>query len=172
MVLLPWHQTEEASAMTAFDLRGTRRLVLMAAAASLLSAGKVVAAEPAVITIHKDPTCGCCSGWVRHLQQAGFATNVVETRDLDPVKRRLGVPEDLAACHTAEVSGYVVEGHVPASALKRFLAERPSATGLAVPGMPVGSPGMEGGEPEVYEIVMFGPDGRRPYMRFRGDRVL
>ena len=158
--------------MMNLDLRLTRRSALVAAMASLLPAGKLVAADQAVITVHKDPTCGCCSGWVRHLQQAGFATNVVETRDLDPLKRRLGVPDDLAACHTAEVSGYVVEGHVPASALNKFIAERPSATGLAVPGMPVGSPGMEGGEPEVYEVVMFGPSGRRPYMRFRGDRVL
>ena len=158
--------------MMNLDLRFTRRSALVAVMASLLPAGKLVAADQAVITVHKDPTCGCCSGWVRHLQQAGFATNVVETRDLEPVKRRLGVPDDLAACHTAEVSGYVVEGHVPASALNKFIAERPSATGLAVPGMPVGSPGMEGGEPEVYEVVMFGPSGRRRYMRFRGDRVL
>ena len=158
--------------MMNLDVRLTRRSALVAAMASLLQAGKLVAADQTVITVHKDPTCGCCSGWVRHLQQAGFATNVVETRDLDPVKRRLGVPDDLAACHTAEVSGYVVEGHVPASALNKFIGERPSATGLAVPGMPVGSPGMEGGEPEVYEVVMFGPSGRHPYMRFRGDRVL
>jgi hypothetical protein len=158
--------------MMAFDLGLTRRSVLGAAAASLLPAGKLGAGDQTAITVHKDPTCGCCAGWVRHLQGAGFATNVVETRDLDPVKRRLGVPDDLAACHTAEVSGFVVEGHVPASALKRFLAERPNATGLAVPGMPVGSPGMEGGEPEVYEVVLFGPNGRRPYMRFRGDRAL
>ena len=158
--------------MTNLDPRFTRRSALLAAAAALLPAGNLAAAEQVAITVHKDPTCGCCSGWVRHLQRAGFATNLVETRDLDPVKRRLGVPDDLAACHTAEVSGYVVEGHVPAGALKRFLAERPSATGLAVPGMPVGSPGMEGGEPEVYDVVLFGPDGRRPYMRFRGDRAL
>jgi hypothetical protein len=158
--------------MINFDPCLTRRSMLAAAAASLLSAGRLVAADDAVITVHKDPTCGCCSGWVRHLQQAGFATNIVESRDLDPVKRRLGVPDDLAACHTAEVSGYVVEGHVPATAVKRLLAERPSATGLAVPGMPVGSPGMEGGEPETYDVVLFGPNGRRPYMRFRGDRAL
>jgi hypothetical protein len=159
-------------AMINLGPRLTRRSALLASVVLPLLAGKLFAADQAVITVHKDPTCGCCAGWVRHLQRAGFTTDVVETRDLDPVKRRLGVPDDLAACHTAEVSGYVVEGHVPASAVKRLLAERPSATGLAVPGMPVGSPGMEGGEPEVYEVVMFGPNGRRPYMRFRGDRVL
>ncbi len=88
----------------------------------------------------------------------------------DAVKTRLGVPDDLAACHTAEVAGYVIEGHVPQAALKRFLAEKPDAAGLAVPGMPIGSPGMEGGTPQPYEVILFGPRGRRTYMRFIGDR--
>jgi hypothetical protein len=143
-----------------FDIRLTRRSALVAAVAPLLQPGAVLAAEQP-ITVHKDPACGCCSGWVEHLQRAGFVTTVVDTRSLDAVKRRLRVPDDLAACHTAEVSGFVVEGHVPALALKRFLAERPNAAGLAVPGMPVGSPGMEGGTPEAYEVVLFGPNGRR-----------
>jgi hypothetical protein len=95
---------------------------------------------------------------------------VVETRDIDAVKTRLGVPNDLAACHTAEISGYVVEGHVPATALRRFLAEKPQAAGLAVPGMPIGSPGMEAGQPERYDVVLFGPDIRRTYMSFVGDQ--
>ena len=93
------------------------------------------AAQP-VVTVHRDPNCGCCLGWVQHLQKAGFPTKVLETKDLEAVKTRLGVPDDLAACHTAEVLGYVIEGHVPAPALQRFLAEKPNATGLAVPGMP------------------------------------
>ncbi len=96
----------------------------------------------------------------------------VETGDLDAVKTRLGVPPDLAACHTAQMAGYVVEGHVPALAVKRLLAEKPNATGLAVPGMPSGSPGMQGSTPEEYEVVLFGPAGRRSFMRFRGDMVL
>jgi hypothetical protein len=96
----------------------------------------------------------------------------IETADLDPVKRRLGVPTDLTACHTALIGDYIIEGHVPAIALKRLLDERPTAAGLAVPGMPIGAPGMEGGTPELYEVVMFGPAGRRPYMRFVGDRPL
>lgn len=158
--------------MSDFDIRLTRRSALVAAVAPLLHTGLAFAAEQPPITVHKDPSCGCCSGWVRHLQQAGFVTTVVETRDLDAAKKRLGVPDDLAACHTAEVSGYVVEGHVPALALKRFLAERPNAAGLAVPGMPIGSPGMEGGTPEAYAVVLFGPDGRRTYMRFRADRPI
>jgi hypothetical protein len=124
------------------------------------------------VTVHRDPNCGCCLGWVQHLQKAGFSTKVLETKDLDAVKTRLGVPDDLAACHTAEVLGYVIEGHVPAPALQRFLAEKPNATGLAVPGMPIGSPGMEGAKPEAYEVVLFGPGGRRSYMRFIGDAAL
>jgi hypothetical protein len=158
--------------MAHFDPRLTRRSTLFAAICCLLPSGALLAAEEPVITVHKDPTCGCCSGWVQHLQKAGFVTKVLETRDIDAVKTRLGVPDDLSACHTAEVAGYVVEGHVPAAALKRFLAEKPTAAGLAVPGMPIGSPGMEGGSPEPYEVVVFGPNGRFPYMRFLADRAL
>jgi hypothetical protein len=156
--------------MTDSDFALTRRSALFAALASLLQTGTVFAVEKPVITVHKDPTCGCCSGWVQHLQKAGFDTKVLDTRDLDAVKRRLGVPDDLAACHTAEVAGYIIEGHVPAIALTRFLAEKPNAAGLAVPGMPIGSPGMEGGQPERYDVVLFGPDGRRTYMSFIGEQ--
>jgi hypothetical protein len=156
--------------MAKFDPRLTRRSALLAAVGSLVPAGTLFAAEEPVITVHKDPTCGCCSGWVQHLQKAGFVAKVVETRDIDAVKTRLGVPNDLAACHTAEISGYVVEGHVPATALRRFLAEKPQAAGLAVPGMPIGSPGMEAGQPERYDVVLFGPDIRRTYMSFVGDQ--
>jgi len=158
--------------MPNIDPHITRRGVLLAGAASLLPCGVLaVAAEP-VITVHRDPNCGCCSGWVRHLQKAGFPTTVLDTTDLDAVKTRLGVPDDLAACHTAEATGYVIEGHVPAVALKRLLAEKPDATGLAVPGMPIGSPGMEGAAPEPYDVVLFGPNARRTYMRFLADRAI
>jgi hypothetical protein len=151
----------------------TRRsaLILIAGTATL-PAIRSRAAEEQVITVHKDPNCGCCSGWVRHLQTAGFAVKAIDTADLDAVKTRLGVPTDLAACHTAQIAGYVIEGHVPAVALRRFLAEKPGATGLAVPGMPIGSPGMEGGTPEPYDVVLFGASGRRPYMRFLGEKSL
>jgi hypothetical protein len=156
--------------MTDIDFSLTRRSALFAAVASLLQTSTLFAGENQVITVHKDPTCGCCSGWVQHLQKAGFDTKVVDTRDLDAVKKRLGVPDDLAACHTAEVAGYIIEGHVPAAALTRFLAEKPSARGLAVPGMPIGSPGMEGGKPEKYDVVLFGQNGRRTYMSFIGEQ--
>jgi hypothetical protein len=157
--------------MSNIDPHVTRRGILLGSAACLLPSAALAAAEP-LVTVHRDPNCGCCSGWVQHLQKAGFPTKVLDTTNVDAVKTRLDVPDDLAACHTAEVSGYVIEGHVPAIALKRLLGEKPDATGLAVPGMPVGSPGMEGGAPERYDVVLFGPSGRRSYMRFLGGREL
>ncbi len=159
--------------MVNFESRPSRRLTLMLlAAASLSPISSIQAAEESFITIHKDPNCGCCSGWARHLQKNGFVTKIIETLQPDAVKRRLGVPDDLASCHTAEIAGYIVEGHVPAAAVKRLLAEKPVAKGLAVAGMPVGSPGMEGGQPERYDVVLFGPSERRVYMRFIGERQI
>jgi hypothetical protein len=157
------------AAMTDTGFALTRRSALLAALASLVQTGTLFAAEKEMITIHKDPTCGCCSGWVEHLQKGGFGTKVMDTMDLDTLKKRLGVPDDLAACHTAEIAGYIIEGHVPVAALKRFLAERPNASGLAVPGMPMGAPGMEGGRPEKYDVILFSPDGQRTYMSFIGE---
>jgi hypothetical protein len=148
----------------------TRRMALAVLAGVPAAASVGWTAEQPAITVHKDPACGCCSGWVEHLRSAGFAVTTIETTRLNAVKARLGVPADLASCHTAEVAGYVVEGHVPAVALNRLLTELPSAIGLAVPGMPAGSPGMEGDTPEPYEVVLFGRGQRRPYMRFVGDR--
>jgi len=122
------------------------------------------------IVVTKDPTCGCCSGWVEHLRASGFTAEVIESGEINRVKVRLGVPQDLSSCHTAEINGYVIEGHVPASAITRLLAEKPQAKGLAVPGMPVGSPGMEveGSPPETYSVILFGPSGQRTFARFRG----
>ncbi|TFV44511.1 DUF411 domain-containing protein [Bradyrhizobium niftali] len=150
-------------------LRLTRRGVLGGLAAGLLASSEYpVQANNHGILVHKDPNCTCCTGWVRHLRDAGFVVTAVEATDLQSVKIRLDVPADLAACHTAEADGYVLEGHVPAVAVRRLLTERPAATGLAVPGMPVGSPGMEGGAPKPYDVVLFGPDGRQTFMRFLG----
>jgi hypothetical protein len=103
------------------------------------------------VLVSKDPSCGCCGAWAEHLRRAGFPVEVIETTNVNAVKRRLGVPADLTSCHTAEVQGYVIEGHVPASAVLRLLEEKPQATGLAVPGMPIGSPGMEQGPPSAYQ---------------------
>jgi hypothetical protein len=122
------------------------------------------------VIVHRDPSCGCCGAWAEHLRRAGFPMKIVETGNLNAIKQRLGVPGDLISCHTAEVAGYIVEGHVPAGAIRRLLAEKPRAVGLAVPGMPTGSPGMEGGTPEIYEVMLFGPQGRRTFARYLGDR--
>jgi len=146
----------------------TRRCAFGFVAAFLVLQRSPAEAESSPILVYKNPNCSCCSGWVRHLKNAGFAVTVEETTNLQPVRRRLGVPADLAACHTAEVSGYVIEGHVPAAAIRRLLEERPTAIGLAVPGMPAGSPGMEGGTPKGYDVVLFGKTGRQPFMHFVG----
>ncbi|BEV47462.1 DUF411 domain-containing protein [Afipia carboxidovorans] len=148
----------------------SRRSALGIVAAALIGPTVSEAVESTIIRVHKDPSCGCCSGWVRHLEAAGFGVAVQDEADLRIIRNRLGVPSDLAACHTAEAGGYVIEGHVPATSIRRLLKERPVATGLAVPGMPVGSPGMEGGKSERYAVVLFGPDGRRTYMEFEGGR--
>jgi hypothetical protein len=150
----------------------TRRALLAGAGASAMATSVRAEALPkAVVT--KDPNCGCCGGWVEHLKAAGFPVEVTEVADVNGIKVRLGVPQALAACHTAEVGGYVIEGHVPAPAIKRLLSERPAAKGLAVPGMPVGSPGMEidGAEPETYEVILFGLAGQRVFGRYRGGRL-
>ena len=127
-----------------------------------------------LMVVNKDPSCGCCSGWVEHIRAAGFQAKVVEPRNLAAIKARLRVPRDLHSCHTAEIGGYAIEGHVPASAIRRLLAERPSAIGLAVPGMPVGSPGMEvpGSPDDRFEVILFGPSGQQTFARFEGSREL
>lgn len=153
----------------------SRRIFLAGAAGLAVSpAFAQSSAEVPSMIVNKDPSCGCCSGWVDHIRAAGFQAKVVEPRNLASIKARLGVPRDLHSCHTAEIGGYAIEGHVPASAIRRLLAERPIATGLAVPGMPVGSPGMEvpGSPDDEYDVVLFGPTGQRPFARFRGLREL
>ena len=146
----------------------TRRSALGIVALALVMPSVSAFAQTPAILVHKDPDCGCCAGWVQHVKDAGFAVTVEETTDLQPVKKRLGVPADLAACHTAEVDGYVLEGHVPAAAVRRLLEKRPTAIGLAVPGMPAGSPGMESSVPQRYDVVLFGANGRQPFMHFVG----
>ena len=115
--------------------------------------------------MHKDPNCGCCSAWAEHLEANGFKVKTVAERDTQSVKRRFAVPQRLISCHTAKVGGYVIEGHVPASAIKRLLRERPAVSGLAVPGMPLGSPGMEvPGKRDPYDVVSFdGAGGGRVF---------
>ena len=113
------------------------------------------------MVVYKTPTCGCCRAWVDHVKAAGFAVEVRDMPDVAPVKREHGLPEHLASCHTAILDGYVVEGHVPADVIRRMLRERPRVAGIAVPGMPMGSPGMEvpGGRKDPYDIIAFSRDG-------------
>jgi len=149
----------------------TRRSALGLMAATFIVSGSSALAETSAILVHKDPNCGCCAGWVQHLKDAGFTVTVQETAQLPAVRKRLGVPGDLAACHTAEIAGYVIEGHVPALAVRQLLEKRPAAVGLAVPGMPAGSPGMEGGTPRKYDVVLFGTSGRQLFMQFIGSEI-
>ena len=155
------------------DTRTTRRALLAGLAAGMAVGPRALAAGLPEVAVTKDPTCGCCEKWVEHIREAGFTVTVTEG-PVNPVKARLGVPRDLASCHTAQVGGYAIEGHVPASAIKRLLAERPQGIGLAVPGMPAGSPGMEvdGMEPATYDVVLFGPEGRNTFARYRGEKLV
>ncbi len=132
-------------------------------AASAPETGSSTPDEPALPTVlvHKSPNCGCCSLWIDHLRQAGFPVEERNTDDIQPVKSRLGVPPGKGSCHTAEVDGYMVEGHVPAEDILRLLTERPEARGLVLPGMPMGSPGMEvsDGRVQPYTVELVALDG-------------
>ena len=121
---------------------------------TLVVSGPAFAAD---MTVYKDPNCGCCGKWVKHMEAAGHNVITVNTKDMDNTKAALGVPNQLRSCHTAKVDGYVLEGHVPIADVERLLFERPEAQGLAVPGMPTGSPGMEmpGVSPDSYEVILF-----------------
>lgn len=132
-----------------------------------LAAQSAWAAAP-VVDVYKSPTCGCCVKWVDHLKANGFQVRSHDTDDVVQHKYRLGVPPGLGSCHTAQVAGYVIEGHVPAREIKRLLKERPRARGLAVPAMPIGSPGMEqGSHKDIYEVLFINPDGStRTYARY------
>jgi hypothetical protein len=140
------------------------RLASVAVLATLLSASAPAephsAAPKTRVTVFKDPNCGCCRSWVEHLRKHGFDVVARDTSGMDAVKRTAAVPENLHSCHTAFVNGYVVEGHVPAADIQRLLAEKPKVAGIAVPGMPAGSPGMEvGGRADKYDVVAFNRDG-------------
>ncbi len=121
----------------------------------------LAAADLPSVTVYKSPTCGCCAQWVGHLEENGFTVKVMDMANVQPMKERLGVPAQLASCHTAYADGYAFEGHVPADVMKLFLAEQPQATGLAVPGMPIGSPGMEieGRAAQPYQVLAFNAQG-------------
>lgn len=116
-----------------------------------------------VMTVYKSPTCGCCEDWVEHIKEAGFEVRVEHPRDLSAIKTQFGIGQDLQSCHTTVMNGFFFEGHVPADDIKRFLIEKPAnAAGLAVPGMPAGSPGMEmPGKKDAYQVVLVTKQGER-----------
>jgi hypothetical protein len=143
-----------------------RRFAGAAGAALLLGAFPEARSQHAPLaTVYKSPACGCCGEWVKHLRANGFRVETHELADVTPIRRRYGVPDELASCHTAVVDGYAIEGHVPASDIQRLLRERPKVRGLAVPGMVVGSPGMEQGPPQPYATLAFDDRGSRIFMR-------
>ena len=132
--------------------------------AGTVSLGGLVAAQRAtapVVEVFKSPTCGCCANWVKHLEANGFRTTVTDVEDMSQVKAKYGVPGRLQSCHTAVVNGFVLEGHVPAADVQRLIKERPAVVGVAVPGMPVGSPGMEvGNTVQPYSVMTFDKQGQ------------
>ncbi len=138
------------------------RRTLLAALAALPALQLPALAATSVIRVVKSPTCGCCGAWEDHLRAAGFTveSHAIPDEELWALKARVGLTEDTASCHTGMIDGYIVEGHVPAADIRRLLAERPKAIGITVPGMPIGSPGMEmGDEVEPYDTLMILPDG-------------
>ena len=130
----------------------------LAVTASALPA--LAEAAPPTITVYKTPTCGCCARWLDHLRASGFKVVAHDVSDTGVIRARYGVPDAMASCHTGLVGAYLVEGHVPADLIQKMLRERPKVAGLAVPGMVVGSPGMETGKPQKYDIVAFTKDGK------------
>lgn len=136
-------------------------LALMALVAGL-AATPHQATQPAIkVTVYKDPNCGCCKSWVEYLRKHHFDVTARDTSDLAVVKATGRVPERLHSCHTAFVGGYVVEGHVPVADIRRLLADKPGVAGIAAPGMPIGSPGMEvGNRVDRYDVIAFTRDGR------------
>lgn len=148
-------------------LLGVTGGILLVAASVLPELAKAGPIPPApTVTVYKSATCHCCSKWVEHLRQAGFPVKTQDTASLADLKRNAGVPEGFGSCHTAFVEGYVIEGHVPVADIQRLLRERPKATGIAAPGMPIGSPGMEVGERrDPYDVMLFGPQGQQVYAR-------
>ena len=136
--------------------------ILMLAILNILAITTVFASDALVrdIVVYKNPECGCCTKWVRYLQDNNYNVTIEHTRDVLAVKKRLGVPEKLAACHTAVIDGYVVEGHITHRDIKRLLLFRPDIKGIAVPGMPVGTPGMESGSTvQPYNVMSFDEQG-------------
>ena len=146
-----------------------RRHFLLAGTAMIAVAGTARADEASTMMVYKSPSCGCCGAWIEHVREAGMRVAVQNMDDVTTAKTRLGVPQELWSCHTALIGDYVIEGHVPVSDIQRLLAERPDMRGIAVPGMPAGSPGMEvPGYSEAYEVYAFTETGHEVFARHGG----
>ena len=147
-------------------MRHRNILVLIASLILLVTSSPSQQSRP-LVTVFKNPTCGCCGKWIEHLKSNGFVVKVQEVNDTSPYERQYHVPRGMASCHTAVVNGYTIEGHVPAADIKRLLNERPKAVGLAVPGMPTGSPGMEAAHSDAYSVFVFDESGQTSvYVRY------
>lgn len=144
---------------TAYWVGGLAAIALSVAAATGLFSPKYLPADEADITVYKSPTCGCCSKWIDHLEDNGLSVAVRDRQNMQPIKKEFGVDGQYQSCHTALIGGYVIEGHVPAADIKRLVSEKTAIKGLAVPGMPMGSPGMEGPRTDNYSVLAIDQDG-------------
>src|SRR3954468_4038778 len=129
-------------------------------AAAATNSTVTTSAKKPTITVYKDPSCGCCKAWIAHLVKAGYTVDAKDSPNMPDIKRTLGVPEALTSCHTAVVNGYLIEGHVSAEDIDRLLAQKPKIAGLAVPGMPSNSPGMDGPRTKPYQVLAFDKNGK------------
>ncbi len=131
-----------------------------ASASAATVAAALAEAPPLEIIVYRSPSCGCCKAWATHLEQNGFTVKQVELDYLSEIKAQAGISQRLASCHTAIIGRYAIEGHVPAADIKRLVAEKPEVAGLTAPGMPSGSPGMENGRKDPYDVLAFTRDGK------------
>ncbi len=136
------------------------RHTTLSAVLALLALPLAASAAQPVIEVYKTATCGCCKEWVKHLEANGFKVKAQDVADPGDYRQKFGIPAEYGSCHTGRVNGYAIEGHVPAADIKRLLADNPKARGLAVPGMPMGSPGMEGGRKDPYEVLLVKDGGK------------
>lgn len=149
-------------------MRSSRKLIVLVAAvgalglttAAVQEARSENSAKKPTITVYKDPSCGCCKNWIQYLVKHGYKVDAKDTPDMQGVKQTLGIPSELAACHTAVVNGYLIEGHVSAEDIDRLLAQKPKIAGIAVPGMPGSSPGMDGPRTKPYQVLSFDKTGK------------
>src|SRR3954466_9885537 len=137
----------------------TMTMALALTTAAVRAPSNATAAKP-TITVHKDPSCGCCKSWIEHLIKHGYRVDAKDSPNMSEIKHTLGVPDAVTSCHTAMVNGYLIEGHVPSADIDRLLAKKPHVAGLAVPGMPMGSPGMEAARAQHYQVLSFDKTGK------------